>query len=115
MDAVSASLVYLLLRRCCRCRPSLPATPAPPRRTPGTAPSGRGAAPTGAPPGSEPADPVVLAALSRLLPRTRWSTFLVTPATLLGRHRELIARRSTYAHARPGRPSVDKQVHELVM
>jgi hypothetical protein len=30
-----------------------------------------------------PADRVVLAALSRLLPRQRWSAFFVTPATLL--------------------------------
>jgi putative transposase len=34
-------------------------------------------------PDLEPADRVVLAALSRLLPRTRWSAFFVTPATLL--------------------------------
>ncbi len=31
----------------------------------------------------QPADRVVLAALSRLLPRARWSAFFVTPATLL--------------------------------
>jgi putative transposase len=31
----------------------------------------------------EPADRALLAALSRLLPRPRWSTFFVTPATLL--------------------------------
>src|SRR5689334_2736531 len=30
----------------------------------------------------QPADRVVLAALSRLLPRARWSVFFVTPATL---------------------------------
>ena len=29
----------------------------------------------------EPADRAVLAMLSRLLPRTRWSAFMVTPAT----------------------------------
>ena len=37
----------------------------------------------------EPADRVVLAALSRLLPRPRWPTFFVTPATLLRWHRDL--------------------------
>ena len=33
-------------------------------------------------PDLQPADRAVLAALSRLLPRPRWSTFFVTPATL---------------------------------
>jgi putative transposase len=63
----------------------------------------------------EPADRVVLAVLSRLLPRHRWSAFFVTPATLLRWHRELVARRWTYPHARPGRPPVDAQVRELVL
>jgi putative transposase len=31
----------------------------------------------------EPSDRVVLSALARLLPRPRWATFLVSPATLL--------------------------------
>jgi hypothetical protein len=66
-------------------------------------------------PDLEPADRVVLAVLSRLLPRPRWSAFFVTPATLLRWHRELVARRCTYPHARPGRPPVDKQVRDLVL
>jgi putative transposase len=66
-------------------------------------------------PALEPADRVVLAALSRLLPRTRWSAFFVTPATLLRWHRELIAQRWTYPHTRVGRPRIDKQVRELVV
>jgi putative transposase len=66
-------------------------------------------------PDLQPADRVVLAVLSRLLPRPRWSAFFVTPATLLRWHRELVARRWTYPHARPGRPPVDKQVRELVL
>src|SRR3954467_5829294 len=66
-------------------------------------------------PDLEPADRVVLAALSRLLPRPRWAAFFVTPATLLRRHRELISRHWTYPHPRPGRPPVDKQVRELVL
>lgn len=41
----------------------------------------------------EPTDRVVLAALSRLLPRTRRPAFFVTPATLLRSHRDLLARR----------------------
>src|SRR3954468_16039009 len=66
-------------------------------------------------PNLEPADRVILAALSRLLPRPRWTTFFVTPATLSWWHRELIARRWTYPHARPGRPPVNKQIRELVL
>jgi len=66
-------------------------------------------------PDLEPADRVVLAALSRLLPRTRWTTFFVTPATLLRWHRQLIARHWMYPHARPGRLPVAKQVRDLVL
>jgi transposase len=66
-------------------------------------------------PDLQPADRVVLAVLSRLLPRHRWSAFFVTPATLLRWHRELVARRWTYPHARTGRPPVDRQVRELVL
>src|SRR3954466_10736068 len=116
MDAMSASLVYLLLRQVLQMLTQL-------------APDG------GAEdvellvlrhqvavlrrqmhrPALEPADRVVLAALSRLLPRPRWSAFFVTPATLLRWHRELIARHWTYPHTRSGRPPVDKQIRELVL
>jgi hypothetical protein len=44
-------------------------------------------------PALEPADRVLLAALSRLLPRTHWNAFAVTPATLLRWHRELVTRK----------------------
>src|SRR6266480_6983197 len=43
-----------------------------------------------------PADRMLLAASAKLLPRERWAVFLVTPATLLRWHRELIVRRWTY-------------------
>jgi hypothetical protein len=40
-----------------------------------------------------PGDRLVLATLSRVLPRKRWAVFLVTPATLLRWHRDLVARK----------------------
>jgi hypothetical protein len=63
----------------------------------------------------EPADRAVLAGLSRLLPRVRWTAFFVTPATLLRWHRNLIARRWTYPTRRPGRPPVTAELRELVL
>ena len=51
----------------------------------------------------EPADRAVLAGLSRLLPRVRWPAFLVTPATLLRWHGNLIARRGGRADHRSRR------------
>jgi hypothetical protein len=50
-----------------------------------------------------PSDRLVLATLSRLLPRERWPAFLVTPATLLRWHRELVRRRRR-ARRDPGAP-----------
>ena len=44
------------------------------------------------------ADRVFLAATSRVLPRSCWTLFLVTPATLLEWHRRLVARRWTDRH-----------------
>lgn len=63
----------------------------------------------------EPTDRVLLAALSRVLPRSLWPSFLVTPATLLRWHRELVARRWTYPRRRPGRPGTRAEVCELVV
>jgi transposase InsO family protein len=50
----------------------------------------------------EPDDRAILAAFSRVVSRDRWSSFVVTPATLLRWHRRLLAERWTYPH-RPGR------------
>jgi putative transposase len=60
-------------------------------------------------------DRVLLAALSRLLPRRSWDIFFVTPSTLLRWHRDLIARRWTYKRKRPGRPSTRRDIREAVL
>src|SRR5450830_1880003 len=61
-------------------------------------------------------DRVLLAAASRVMPRDRWVTFLVTPATLLRWHRELVRRKWTYHRSgRPGRPPIDPEVRALIL
>jgi len=49
----------------------------------------------------QPADRALLAAVSRVLPRARWSCFLVKPETLLGWHRRLVAARGPTRPATP--------------
>jgi transposase InsO family protein len=63
----------------------------------------------------EPHDRLMLAALSRVLPRRSWNAFLVRPETLLRWHRRLVARRWTYPHRRPGRPPIGREVRELIL
>ena len=63
----------------------------------------------------QPADRALLAALSRLLPRSRWASFGVTPGTLLAWHRRLVAKHWTYPHRSPGRPPVDDETTALVV
>jgi putative transposase len=62
-----------------------------------------------------PRDRLLLAALSRVLPRRSWQAFLVRPETLLRWHRRLVAKHWTYPHQRPGRPPIDCEVRELVV
>ena len=64
-----------------------------------------------------PSDRVWLAALSRLLPRRRWTeAFAVTPATILTWHRRLVSRKWDYtAHRRPGRPPTAAAIKKLVI
>jgi putative transposase len=64
---------------------------------------------------TEPADRAALALLSRLLPRTRWPTFFVTPATLLRWHRDTVRRKWTYPSHRGGRPPVAAEIRTLVL
>jgi putative transposase len=62
-----------------------------------------------------PADRMLVAALATLLPRERWAVFLVTPATLLRWHRELIARWWTYSKKGSDPRGLDEQVVALVV
>ena len=59
-------------------------------------------------------DRLFLAAASRRLPRARWRSFIVTPATLLRWHRRLVAKRWTYAR-RAGRPPIRREIRALVL
>jgi putative transposase len=63
----------------------------------------------------EPADRALLAAVSRVLPRSRWSCFLVQPETLLRWHRRLVAGAWTYPHRQTGRPPLDQEVQRLIV
>jgi putative transposase len=66
-------------------------------------------------PALEPADRAVLAGLARLLPRRRLGRFFVRPETLLRWHRDLVAKRWTYSHGRPGRSGIAKGTTALVL
>jgi hypothetical protein len=65
-------------------------------------------------PGFEPADRALFAAVSRTLPRSGWSCFLVKPDTLLRWHRRLVAGAWTYPRG-AGRPPLDQQVQQLIV
>jgi putative transposase len=79
--------------------------PRPSPRTGGPAPAGTAAADAGA----------LLAALSRSLPRPARTRFPVKPETLLRWHRQLVARRWTYRHGKPGRPPVEASLRTLIL
>ena len=86
--------------RRCRQGPGDPGAPSP---------AGRAARQTPRP-RFEPADRAVLAAISRALPRARWSCFLVRPETLLGWHRrlDLPPPRNRATPTRPGAAAADR-------
>jgi putative transposase len=63
----------------------------------------------------EPADRALLAAVSCVLPRSRWSCFLVKPETLVRWHRRLVADAWTYPRRGPGRPPLDQEVQQLIV
>jgi putative transposase len=62
-----------------------------------------------------PADRALIAALARLLPRERWASLIVCPATVRRWHRNALARRWTYPRHGPGRPPVEAAVAELIV
>jgi hypothetical protein len=63
-------------------------------------------------PAFRPADRAVL---SRALPRSHWSTFLVAPATILRWHRRLVTRKWTQPYRRGGRPPLAEHVVALIL
>src|SRR5450759_4195694 len=56
-----------------------------------------------------------LAAATHMLPRGRWSSFIVTPATLLRWHRELVKHKWTYRRRKTGRPPLDGEICRLIV
>jgi putative transposase len=60
-------------------------------------------------------DRAVLSALSRLLPAPLRRVRLISPRTLLRWHHQLVARRWTYPHRRPGRPRTPPPIRALVL
>ena len=60
-------------------------------------------------------DRALIAALTRLLPVRRRLGLLVTPATILRWHRQLIARCWTTKPAPPGRPAIPAGLRSLVI
>ena len=60
-------------------------------------------------------DRLFLAAAALVLPEDRWSSFIVTPQTLLRWHRELVRRKWTYRRTPTGRPPVDPGIRDLIM
>jgi putative transposase len=61
-------------------------------------------------------DRLFMATISRVLPRARWSSFLVTPQTLLCWHRELVRKKWTFRRTSTGgRPPISVEVQELIL
>jgi putative transposase len=61
-------------------------------------------------------DRLFMAVLSRTLPRARWSSFVVSPQTLLRWHRDLVRKKWTYKRISVGgRPPITNGVRELIL
>jgi putative transposase len=62
-----------------------------------------------------PTDRAVLAVLSRALPRSHWSIYLVRPGTILRWHRRLVTHKWTRPYPRGGRPPLAEHVVALIV
>jgi len=61
-------------------------------------------------------DRVFLAAASRAMTRSSWSSFVVRPETLLRWHRELVRKKWTHRRTgHPGRPPIELHVRDLII
>ena len=60
-------------------------------------------------------DRAVIAALARLLPARRRHGFLITPATILRWHRQLVSRHWTTRPGRAGRHAIPQGVRTLIV
>jgi transposase InsO family protein len=62
-------------------------------------------------------DRLLLAAASRNLPRSLWTSLILRPETLLRWHRELVRRKWTFQgrKGRAGRPAMDGETTELIL
>jgi putative transposase len=61
-------------------------------------------------------DRVLLAAASRAMTRSIWSSFVVRPETLLRWHRELVRKKWTQRRTgHPGRPPIEPEVRDLIV
>jgi len=60
-------------------------------------------------------DRILLAAASRVIPKTSWSVFLVTPQTIRRWHRELVRRKWTYRNRTQGRPPMSPDIRNLIV
>jgi putative transposase len=60
-------------------------------------------------------DRMVIAGLAGLIPKARWTRFIIAPATILRWHRELLRRKWTFRHARVGRPPLAPELVDLIL